>query len=419
MEAKDLTRERFRALAFTSLAHLLNDSFLVTMSVLIDFYLDMSVPALYLGVMAALVNVLSGLASPVISSLADRRGWHNQLMLLGFSLIGTSSLLFAGAFIPVGVVRLALIGLGAVFLGLGLSFYHPLGGAILQYAYEGNAGPALGINGAFGSIGRALFPLMMVLAIKALGGGAGLSLIAVYVYALASVIYLGLRPFHMPHTGETRSQSASRLLAYYNALAPLTLVVFIRAMFMSGAMTYFPTYVDSIVHSKVLMGVIVTASYATAIVGQPFFGWLVGRIGGRNVIVITTIASTAFYIAFLLVRDLYLLTTLLAMYSFFAMSGFPVLLGYVSEVVGPEARAQANSLVWGVGNTVGGAVGIMVGGSLVSISRLTFMVTTTGLDAAMWSFAVFALISMALLILIPEGRSSRKALGHDKDVHLS
>lgn len=398
---------RVRALIFTSIAHFLNDSFLVTVSILIDYYISMDVPAVFLGVMAALVNLLSGLASPVVSSYADRKGLHNALMLVGFTLIGASSLAFAASFVTTGLLRLVDIGLGSTLLGLGLSFYHPLGGAILQRAYEGNPGPALGINGSLGSVGRALFPLVMVVTIRALGGGLALSIIGVYVFIVASVIYVGLRPIRMPATNESRSQSAARLSAYYYALVPLTVVIFIRAMFMSGVMTYVPTYVDGLVHSKVLMGIIVTSSYATAIVGQPFFGWLLGRIGGRIVIVITTLASTVTYIAFLLVSEAYAVAALLAIYSFFAMSGFPVLLGYVSEVVGPEARAQANSLVWGIGNTVGGAVGILLGGYLVGRREVDLVYRLSGLTAAMWTFALFAIASTALLFLIPEGRRPR------------
>ncbi len=407
VERDRLDGHRLRALVFTSIAHFLNDSFLVTMSILIDYYISMKVSALFLGAMAALVNVLSGLASPVISSYADRKGLHNALMLVGFALIGASSLVLAASFVSTGLLRPIEIGLGSALLGLGLSFYHPLGGAILQRAYEGKAGPALGINGSLGSLGRALFPFIMVMAIRAMGGGLALSVIGVYVFVVASIVHAGLKPIRMPSTNETRAQSAARLSGYYYALVPLTIVIFIRAMFMSGVMTYMPTYVDSEVHSKVLMSVIVTASYATAIVGQPFFGWLVGRIGGRNVIVLTTVASTVSYIAFLLVSGAYAITALLALYSFFAMSGFPVLLGYVSEVVGPEARAQANSLVWGIGNTVGGAVGILVGGALVGRQEVNLVVRASGLMAAMWVFAIFALASTALLFLIPEGRVSR------------
>ncbi len=405
MEVVD--RHRLRALAFTSLAHFLNDSFLVTMSILIDFYLSMKISALYLGSMAALVNILSGVASPFVSSHADRKGRHNLLMLIGFLMIGVSAVLFAWSFVAGSLIRLVLIGLGSTLLGLGLSFYHPLGGAILQRAYEGNAGPALGVNGAFGSLGRALFPAAIVLAIRALGGGLALSLIGVYVFILSAIIYIGLRPIRMPSTNESRSRSAARLSAYYYALVPLTIMIFVRAMFMSGVQTYVPTYIDASLHSKVLMGLVVTASYATAIFGQPFFGWLVGRIGGRNVIIITTVASTISYIAFLLTRGVYLVATLLAVYSFFAMSGFPVLLGYVSEFVGPEARAQANSLVWGIGNTVGGAVGIIIGGVLVNIPRVRAVVTMSGLSAAMWAFAVFAVISTAMLVIVPEGRRGK------------
>ncbi len=399
---------RVRSLAFTSLAHFLNDSFLITMSVLIDYYLSMNVSAVFLGAMAAMVSLLSGLLSPLVSSYADRSGSHNTLMLIGFALIGTSSALFAASFIVGGLLRLTTIGLGAALLGSGLAFYHPLGGAILQNTFRDNPGRALGFNGSLGSVGRALFPTVMVVLIHYLGGSMALAIIAVYVYVLALIIYVGLRPVRMPAVGGSAAQAMRRLSAFYYILVPLTAVVFVRAMFMSGVMTYAFTYIDSLVHSRIVTGVAVTTAYATAIGGQPLFGWLTGKYGGRSIVFLTTAVSTAFYILFLLARGAVALTTLLGIYSLFALSGFPVLLGYVNQVVSPEVRALANSLVWGIGNTVGGAVGVLIGGLVVGYRTVTLWKPMSGLDAAMWLFAIFALASTAMLPIIPKGQQARQ-----------
>ncbi|ADL18569.1 Transporter [Acidilobus saccharovorans 345-15] len=397
---------RTRSLLFTSVAHFLNDSFLVTVSILITYYIDMHVSPAFLGGMAALVNVLSGLASPLISNRADRAGSHVTLMTVGFILIGASMASFAGTFVYGGVARLALIGLGSVLLGLGLSFYHPLGGSILQYSYEGQAGRALGINGSAGSVGRAIFPTVMTIAIAYLGGSEALAIIAAYVFILTAIISLGLHGLRMPATKESAARSFSRLSQYSYLLVPLTAIVFIRAIFMTGVMTYVPTYVEHLVRSRILMGVIVTTSYATAIVGQPLFGWMVSRYGGRSVIILTTLASTALYIAFLFTRGPIMITTLLGLYSFFAMSGFPVLLGYVSEVVDRSVRAQANSIVWGIGNTVGGSVGALLGGFILQGDGLLGM---TPLEATMWAFAAFAVASSIMLVMLPRGPKAQQA----------
>ena len=402
-------RYRLRALAFTSLAHFLNDSFLVTLSVLVMYYVDMHVPVMFVAAMGAVVNVLSGLASPVAASYADRRGLHNALMYAGFLMIAASSASFAASFVVGGAARLALIGLGSVLLGLGLSTYHPLGGAILQHAYGAQAGRALGINGSFGSVGRAVFPALMVLLITALGGGPALALIALYVFVVATVVYVGLRPIRMPASGGTMAQGAAGLRAYAGALAALTAVVFVRSMFMGGATYYMFKYLEYVTGSKVLSGIAGTVAYATAIGGQPLFGWMTARYGGRAIVYLTTLASTVFYVLFLLTRSAALATTTLALFALFAMSGFPVLLGYVNEIVDPSVRAQANSLVWGIGNTVGGAVGIIVGGAVWDLGRVSLLgLTAAGVESAMWLFALFAVASSAMLPLLPRGQRARR-----------
>ncbi|PMP94181.1 MAG: hypothetical protein C0167_04315 [Nitrososphaera sp.] len=118
-------------------------------------------------------------------------------------------------------------------------------------------------------------------------------------------------------------------------------------------------------------------------------------------VILTTVVPTAAFLAFLYVSNELVSLTLFAVYSFFAMSGFPVLLGYVGQIVGRENLSRANALAWGVGNMVGGSIGALIGGPLMSIVGVVYL---------MWIYAAFGAISM---IFIPSlSRWNANSSGH-------
>ncbi|MFP3230149.1 MAG: MFS transporter [Caldisphaera sp.] len=390
--------QKLRSLIFTSLGHFLNDSYIIVFSILIAYYLDMKISASYLGVMGALINLISGLLSIWVGKSADKSGNHATLMLLGYILIGISIILYGLSFAYIKYYLL-YISFASIILGSGLSFYHPLGGSILQHSFDPKDSPkALGINGSFGSLGRALFPIVIVFAIKYLGGSLGLSIIGVYTIVVGSLVFYGLKPIKIKADTKSfdKSNSELNMSSFYYILIPLTIVVFIRAIFIAGVQTYAPTYLDHLFKSKVLMSIILTVSYALAIFGQPYFGKLTGDIGGKKIVYITTIFATIFYIAFILYKNPIIMSIMFMAFSLFAFSGFPVLLGYVGQIVDKSLSARANSLIWGVGNTVGGALGILIGGILMN---------KIGLTNDMVLFAFIGIVSTILLPLIPNKKN--------------
>jgi MFS family permease len=247
-------------------------------------------------------------------------------------------------------------------------------------------------------LGRALFPIVIVFAIKYLGGSLGLSIIGVYTIVVGSLVFYGLKPIKIKADTKSfdKSNSELNMSSFYYILIPLTIVVFIRAIFIAGVQTYAPTYLDHLFKSKVLMSIILTVSYALAIFGQPYFGKLTGDIGGKKIVYITTIFATIFYIAFILFKNPIIMSIMFMAFSLFAFSGFPVLLGYVGQIVDKSLSARANSLIWGVGNTVGGALGILIGGILMN---------KIGLTNDMVLFAFIGIVSTILLPLIPNKKN--------------
>lgn len=390
-----------RSLIFTSMGHFSNDGNFLLFPVLITYYsLIPGISLILLGAVAIIYNALSGLLSTPIGRFADRIDRDALLLALGIGINGISVGAFAVPFLDHSLTLPAII-VGSTLLGLGQSFYHPIGATIITESFEKkSATRMLGINGSFGSMGRAVFPTIIVAVMLLVGDATGLFLIMLYLFIFATIIYTGLRNFRRnpdrPKKEKSKLNDESKIVLkkYSKFLYILTAVVFIRAMFLMGTITFVPTFLTNIYHSRTLAVAIVTISFVTAVFGQPYFGSLTTRYGGRKIVTITTILSGLSFTFFLyFATNIIISGIFFAVFAFVTYSGFPVLLGYVGQVVPRDISTTSNAIVWGFGNTLGGAVGIaVIDGFKVFVSlgeSLSFML-------------IFALAAIIMLPLIPK-----------------
>jgi FSR family fosmidomycin resistance protein-like MFS transporter len=399
-----------RSLIFTSLGHFANDGNFLLFPTLIAYYKVIpGVSIAFLGVMAIVYNLLSGLLGPSIGKLADRVDHDGALIFLGIILEGISAFIFGVAFVFQADANYIIL-IASVILGAGQAFYHPIGASILAFTYgKENSSSAMGINGSFGSLGRALIPSLLVYSMLFLGKFHGLIAIGIYTIIAGFIILEGLSFFNrnkyikidrVKHRNAEESKAdAIEYGKYRKFLYILTAIVFIRSFFLIGTVTFTPDYFDNIFHSKVVMGDIVTISFLGAVAGQPYFGNVVKKYGGKFTITVTTIASTVFFGLMLLTHNVYLVTVIYLIYATFAFTSFPVLLGYVAQTIPNKFSTRSNALVWSFGNIVGGSIGIAIVTLLlyIHVALLTSLVV----------MLIFSVISIIMLPLLP----SKKKLG--------
>ena len=394
-------RGSISALLYTSIAHFSNDGNLLIFPVLIDYYRSFDVSFIILGFGAVIYNLVSGFFSIVVGKVADTVNRDAILIFLGILIQGISISIFSLAFVMGSLVNILVIS-GTALFGLGQSFYHPLGGSVLNNSFSGKPyGTALGINSSTGSVGRSVVPLMFALILPSFGITNSLYTVSLYEIAAALLIFFGLRNFRRTKVSkkEEKVMSVERSSGNFSFIYVLMIVVFVRSLYTMGISTFLPYYLDIVTNKPVLATIIISSAYLSTIAGQMVFGYLIPIWGGKRVITLTGILSIVSIIFFLIDHQLIVLIASLASFAFFVFSGFPILIGYVRELAPQSVSTTANSLVWGVGSTVGGAVGI-------ALFTILYQVEHYGLDRSMWVLVMIGVVSVMMIPLLPKRRIS-------------
>jgi MFS family permease len=376
------------------LAHFTNDGTSILFTVLIVYYLSFHISLAYLGAAAAASSLVSGLVAERIGSWADNSGRSGMIMAVGIGLVGVSCMTFSASFYLSQSAAIILFP-SVMLLGIGLAFYHPLGGSIIAFAVKGKGfSRQMGINGSFGSIGRALFPILIVGVVGIFGAPIGLLALGAAIMAIGGVVFWLSRSFDEFVAGERQKQASSRqsLRPYRRFVLALTGVFLVNAIFASGIMTYIPTYYDRVYGSASTAGLITSIILLAPIFGQPIQGYVAGRIGSRHALQITVTGSALAFALFLCSQNVVLEVLSLGLLAFFYYTGFPVILGYATQITPRESIARVNAIIWGFGSTIGSALGSALGGTLGQTYgfRLSFTVC--------WGFGLLAIV---LLPLVP------------------
>jgi FSR family fosmidomycin resistance protein-like MFS transporter len=411
------TPHQKRALILTSLTHFVNDG--VSMVPLSIFPLLLTLfgfAAPELGAVASMWNITSVIGSPAVGHLSDRFRRNGTLLIAGLvmmaaGVIGTGWSVSAGAIrclLPLDVYP-ALV-LFAAIGGLGSAVAHPVGGTVLSQAYPASrTGKALGLNGAIGSLGRALYPTMVVILITALSLPYGV--IALGILGLVPAALIGLFPLEKSRGNTpTVSDSVESLdrehkprrattpldrFAVMNVLI-LTTIAMIRGAFGQGVVAFLSVFIVQVQQYSFSfgIGVIMMIAIVLGVPGQLIFGQFsdVHRTASLAVNNAGQSLSIIFYLYTL--SNPVVSVVCLAMFGFFTYSSYPVFLSAVSDSVPSRFLSFSNAIVWGIGVLGGNSIGPLVVGLAVG-TNLSLLPTT------FLTLAVVSGLSTVLVVFLP------------------
>ena len=395
------TIQRFKVLILTSSGHFINDGNNIIMSLIYAFMVSpFGFSTLLIGILIGAFNIISAFASPVVSYLADRTGNPLRVMGLGILLWGIG-LIFLGISIAYFDLNILLVSLSVVFCGFSSAFYHPLGGTAVSMTYGGNAGSALGMNGSFGSIGRALYPTLLLFLFDVLGHS---TLSMFYTLIIISLISIGnalpallAKP---PENNIVKKESSSSVTATQSAMFfvfILTFITFLRSAFTVGVTNFLPTLLVLDFHYVYGsdLGFILTVTLAPPILGQPLLGYLTDKYDRRLLYGLSNIGSAISFLLFLT----YPSVIWLMVYGFFTYSLFPLTISLIGDLVPKQSSNLSSGIVWGIGSSGGGAFGPILVGLLSG---------SIGLILSLLIMSILGFISGILVVLIPKSTKRSK-----------
>ena len=377
----------------------MNDGSLYVFISLYPILFPLTSQYVYIGALGGLLSLFSVALSPFLGRFADRRRNYGTLLFLGLCLLGIGiigygifSRLASGESLFIFLIPFSIIA------GLGSAFYHPLGGTVLHSTWDSRSiGRAMGINGSSGSVGRAVYPLIVAALVIYL---TTLSVIALAFLAFGAAfvvlnILKNVNLFGAAKTEDKVNQKNTQIpiKKILPLILPLTIVSFLKGVFSIGIVNFILVFLK---HNSGLdygLSLIVFALILTMpIAGQIVFGFIADKHGRRLALGITTTGSGAAILIVLTTSNLYIQVACFAIFGFFALTGFPLLLPLASSAVPKEATTFSNSIVWGIGNVGGGALGP----TLIGILAQFIFHESLG-DA----FFVVTIISLSSLTVLP------------------
>lgn len=396
--AADLSLSKARALALTSLGHFLNDGFTFFVPVVADLLVSLKgLSLLEESILLVVFYLSSTVFSIYVGRWADRAGKLGKLMAIGIACLGLGMVGFYVVAVQTSGEELFALALAFnLVMGFGSAFYHPLGASILQEAFGRRAvGKALGLNGAMGSAGRTLFPVLFsLLSVLAFNAPDSLAMLGVVGVGGAVLIWAGLSKVG---TGSERKESTQVAIrsSLTKPMIALLGVTFLRSATLFGVVQYAPTFLTGQrgLGTGSVLGLSLAAFYASAILGQPFFGFLADRLDHRLVLAVSTLAA-AFSIVGYVNTGGVVSVVMLSSFGFFALTGFPLLMTLAADYSARNASTLGNSLVWGLGSTGGNALGPLL--------IYAFALNESKLGFAFEVMAVLAAISGIAALLIPK-----------------
>ncbi len=420
-------QDRIKSLIATSLAHFVNDGNIYVFITLYPILFPLAyyslgsskLPTLFLiGILIALQNVFSVVSSPLVGRLADKTKGYRVLLSLGLFLMGIG---IAGSalsiFFASGARVFLLLIPFSVIAGIGGSFYHPLGGSVLSETWPSRSiGRAMGINGASGSAGRAIYPLLVV-ALVAYFTAPAVIVLALLSFVIAFSVLIILKETNLfvvvpaakeqnqignseagnSNDEKIRKTTTIPIRVILHSILALTVVAFLKGVFALGIVSFIPEYLEQVggMNYGVGLGLALLLILTLPVLGQLIFGSFADKFGRRLALGITTVGSGVAILVLLETHNLYLQIALLALFGFFAFTQFPLLMPLARSAVPREAATLSNSIVWGIGNSGGNALGPFLVGLLASPFFLG------SLNGAFLVVTIISLISTPLLLFVP------------------
>lgn len=345
---------RYPMIALLSLSHLLNDMYSNFLPQMLPFLVVLmpGFSATQAAVLVSIFTIFSSFAQPLFGYLFDGHG-KRWIFVLG-------TLWMAIMLSLTGVVHnyTILVTLAAV-AGLGTAAFHPRASTLVNVMAGDRKAVLLSAFIAFGNLGFALSPLLLIPFFQAYGLHS--TTFAIIPGAVVALLLLLFAPKDEPSKGAAPSIAAvgRSLKSAAGELSVLVGVIAIRSLAYTGMLALLPLYFKTQRLSDIASSHLLTIMLASGAVGGIIGGLISDTYGRKNLIVGSLLVATPLFFGFLLSHGV-LSMIFLGFAGATLMSNFSVTVVAAQEAI-PENKALAAGLSMGFAGGLGALAVILVG----------------------------------------------------------
>ncbi len=390
-----------KSLVGSSAAHFVNDGALAFFPLLYPILAsNYFLSTVSISVLASLLYLVSIVVSPMIGRKLDQTRRRGELLSLGVFLLSFGILGYSlTPSLFNGIELLTILIPVTVVAGFGSALYHPIASTILRDTWGNRRhGRAMGINGAFGSFGRAVFPLITTFLLATAGVPSLLELgvASILVSAFVLVVFGRISlDASVPASSKSAGNPRFSTLGILKIVRTLMIVSFSKGIVAQGLVAFIPYFLINVDHfSLAYSGLIFSLVLGAGIIFQPLLGYLADRYGRVLILQVSNVGCVVFVALFLLTKDPALVGIFLFGFGALGLTGFPLLLGLSAFISPKETTTEANSLVWGVAYTGGIAASPIIIATLAEPSLLG------SFQSSFFVAVAFGLVSVALTPLV-------------------
>lgn len=346
---------RFPALAVLSFSHMLNDMYSNFLPQMLPFLIVImpGFGATQAAVLVSVFTMASSFAQPLFGLLFDG---HGRRWIFNLGTVWMAVLLSLTGVVHTSYPALVTL---AALAGLGTAAFHPRASSLVNITAGDRKAVLLSTFIAFGNVGFALGPLVLIPFFQAFGLHA--AVFAVIPGLVVGLLLLLLAPRAELSAGAppSFSQVGASLKAAAGELGVLITVIAIRSVAYTGMLALLPLYFKGENLSDTTTSHLLTIMLASGAAGGILGGLISDRYGRKQLIVASLIAATPLFIGFLVTHGV-LSMVLLGLAGAALMSNFSVTVVAAQEII-PGNKALAAGLSMGFAGGLGALAVILVG----------------------------------------------------------
>jgi MFS transporter, FSR family, fosmidomycin resistance protein len=312
------------------------------------------------GLLVSLYSISASLLQPLYGFLADRIGRRFFVMLAPLVVSAFMSLLVLA---PSYFLVMVCLFLG----GIGVAAFHPQASS-LSHSVSGNRkgmGMSLFISG--GNVGSAIGPLFIIFFINRFG------LESTYLIALPGVLLSLLLFVYCPELPKQDftpqfGEVLRDVKKWAAPLGSLYTIVVLRTFVQLSFITFIPVLLSQMKLPSLYIGLGVACFTGFGALGGLVGGFLYDRLGGRNLFLISSIASHFFLSLAVRLQEPIFIIGSVALGGFFVMMTIPISVLMGQSIV-PNAISTISSLMMGFGWGVGGML-VPLAGRMADMSSI-------------------------------------------------